>query len=118
VIALFPLAETDSGTALFSGLIFVGLLLVGLVWLFFPFIVNSKMNELIREIRGLRKDLKDQGTIGNEHLEKIATRTGRISPVAGENVQRPTSNVQQRPMEDPPSRKAMAGEEPEVYRID
>jgi hypothetical protein len=103
------LAEMDSGPGLFAGLVFVGLLLVGLVWLLFPFIVNSKMNELIREIRGLRKDMHSQVQLGNELLEQIAARTGRIAPPPVPPAS-PKDDGHRPPLQEE--------KPPEVYRID
>jgi hypothetical protein len=60
---MFLLAQTDtSGPMLFTGifgwLVAFLTLFVAIVWIIFPFLVNSKFNTLIREMRNLRAELK------------------------------------------------------------
>jgi hypothetical protein len=99
VTAMFLAADNLADAGFLYLLLFLGALGIGLVWLFFPFIVNSRLKELIREIKGLRADLKKE-----------------------ENAQRPTPNVQ-RTTEEKAARDAkvpptLPEKDRDIYRID
>jgi hypothetical protein len=91
--SLQMLATADDGYGYyFTGLLGLVIVFVSIVWIAFPFLVNAKFNELIREVKTLRGEMQKKGA------------------VEAANVQRSTSNVQ-RPMEE-------KKEESTVYRID
>lgn len=68
------LAQTDSGAGyyplgIFGLILGFSVLFVAVVWIVFPFLVNAKFNQLIREMRGLRADLKGKEKTGNRDAE-------------------------------------------------
>lgn len=83
------------------GLIGLLIIFVAVVWIVFPFLVNAKFNELIREVRAMRGEMRGLKT--EEPLSREATASqGKKSP----------------PIPVPTPRQSEAATAPEVYRID
>ena len=101
---MFLLAAADSGVGFGGGLIGLATMFIGIVWLVFPFIVVGKFNHLIRLSRAIMKEQQ----AGNQLLAGIA----------GQKTQAPLIPPPPPPALQPPAPKAMAAEEPKVYKID
>ena len=107
---MFLLAQSRTIENAGYGLVGFGILFLALAWVLFPFIVNGKLNSLIREARSAREETAAASKEANFYLKAISDRL-HLGEMKVENAKRPTPTAQ-RPMEE----KTTA--EPEVYRID
>jgi len=104
--SLQMLAAADDGYGYYStgllGLV-IGfmILFVSIVWIVFPFLVNAKFNQLIREVKALRGEMQKKGAAGAANVQRSTS-----------NVQRPTEEKAEAP------RRSAATTAPDTYRID
>ena len=112
---MFPLADVagDATYGIVGMLLALAVAIVVIIWILFPFIVNAKFNELIREVRALRTDVNTQRSGESRGIQAPPTLKKEPPPMSAKEGKPHTSAVvyTERDVE-------RVLKSPDVYKID